>query len=218
MTCEKCGKNFNSDWRAKSTIRKYKNLPRFCSVGCSNSRIQTNEMNESRRDKLKKEPRSQRLNKKICSLCNKEYLGSYYQNYCKSCLHKIRKESGRKGSIAKKIVKRSKNEIYFYNLCKNKFDNVLHNIKMFNGWDADIILPDYKIAILWNGKWHYEKLAKNHSVKQVQNRDKIKVNEIKKLGYIPYIIKDMGKYNPDFVKEQFNKFLSQGEQVFSLAS
>ena len=31
---------------------------------------------------------------------------------------------------------------------------------IFNGWDADIILTDLKIAILWNGKWHYEKLTK----------------------------------------------------------
>ena len=32
-----------------------------------------------------------------------------------------------------------------------------------------------------------------HSFKMVQNRDKIKIHEIEKFGYIPYVIKDMGK-------------------------
>ena len=29
------------------------------------------------------------------------------------------------------------------------------------------------------------------------------VEEIKKMGYEPYIIKDMGSYNPEFVKQEF---------------
>ena len=107
---------------------------------------------------------------------------------------------------AKKRVKRSKNEIYFAELCKEKFTNVLTNKHIFNGWDADVILKNLKIAILWNGKWHYEKITKKHSVKQVQNRDKIKLKEIQKCGYKSYIIKDMGKYNPEFVKKEFEKF------------
>lgn len=45
------------------------------------------------------------------------------------------------------------------------------------------------------------------SLKQIQNRDKIKVSEIKLAGYTPYIIKDLGKYNKKFVEEQFNLFL-----------
>lgn len=105
------------------------------------------------------------------------------------------------------IVNRSKNEVYFFELCKNEFDNVLNNEKIFDGWDADVILTDYKIAILWNGKWHYEKITKEHSLLQVQNRDKIKLKKIKENGYKPYIIKDMGKYNKDFVEEKFYIFL-----------
>jgi hypothetical protein len=82
---------------------------------------------------------------------------------------------------------------------------VLSNEPIFNGWDADIIIEDYKIAVLWNGKWHYEKITKKHSVAQVQNRDKIKIKEIIKTGYTPYIIKDMGRENKEFVIEEFNK-------------
>lgn len=104
------------------------------------------------------------------------------------------------------VVSRSKNEIYFAELCSSEFNKVLTNEKIFNGWDADVILPELKIAILWNGKWHYEKVLEGHKLNQVQNRDKIKLKEIKKMNYIPYIIKDMGGYNKRFVEKEFEKF------------
>ena len=78
---------------------------------------------------------------------------------------------------------------------------------MFNGWDADIILPDYKIAVLYNGPWHYIQISKKVSLSQIQNRDKIKIEEIKKCGYIPYIIKDEGSFNKEFVEKQFEIFV-----------
>jgi hypothetical protein len=103
--------------------------------------------------------------------------------------------------------RRSKNEIYFANLCKAKFGEVKTNEAMFNGWDADVILPQQKIAILWNGVWHRKKITKSHSVKQVKNRDKIKLNEIWKCGYSSYVIEDNGKENKAFVEKEFRKFL-----------
>lgn len=112
-----------------------------------------------------------------------------------------------KSCQTQKETRRSKNEIAFCELCEKYFKNVKHNERIFNGWDADIIIEDYKIAVLWNGKWHYEKITKNHYVEQVQNRDKIKIEEIKKAGYVPYIIKDVGKYNINKVKNEFNLFL-----------
>lgn len=115
--------------------------------------------------------------------------------------------AGLKSCNVQSEIRRSRNEIYFCKLCEDYFNNVRHNEQIFNGWDADIIIDDIKVAILWNGKWHYQKIKHNHSVKQVQNRDKIKLNEIKKLGYVPYIIKDMGRYNKKFVEEKFNEFL-----------
>lgn len=120
----------------------------------------------------------------------------------------IRKKLSNAGIRSAKVQveeRRSKNEKAFCQLCEQEYKNVKHNENIFNGWDADIILEDYKIAILWNGLWHYKQLNKKHSVKQVQNRDQIKIKEIINVGYIPYIIKDVGKYNIDFVKEQFEK-------------
>ena len=105
------------------------------------------------------------------------------------------------------IVRRSKNEIYFAELCIKHFKKVLINKQMFNGWDADVIIEDIKTAVLWNGKWHYEKIMEKHSLKQVQNRDKIKIKEITNANYMPYIIKDMGRYNKEFVEKEFEKFI-----------
>lgn len=108
--------------------------------------------------------------------------------------------------------RRSKNEIYFADLCQGEFDQVLCNERLFvddigNKWDADIILPHLKIAVLWNGIWHYHQISKNQSLLQVQSRDKIKFDVIVKNGYMPYIIKDMGKHNKSFVNSEFEKFI-----------
>jgi type II secretory pathway component PulC len=104
-------------------------------------------------------------------------------------------------------TRRSKNEMYFAELCKLHFSNVETNQPIFNGWDCDVILNDQKIAVMWNGKWHYEKITKQHSVNQVQNRDKIKLNEIIKCGYTPYVIKDRGGEDKLFVESEFKKFV-----------
>ena len=77
---------------------------------------------------------------------------------------------------------------------------------MFNGWDADIIIEDLRVAVLWNGVWHYKKVRNHHSLEQVQARDKIKIDNIQKCDYTPYIIKDLGKYNEEFVRVEFEKF------------
>lgn len=104
------------------------------------------------------------------------------------------------------VKRRSKNEELFYQLCLAEYRVVTHNEPIFDGWDADVLLPEYKVAVLWNGKWHYEKITERHSVKQVQTRDKIKLETIARFGWIAYTIKDMGKYNPSFVRIKFEEF------------
>lgn len=164
--------------------------------------------------------------KHLCKVCSKSYVfgeeGTTRVVCSKECSIELRKnrkkylteetilklrESGKKSAQIQGEKRRSKNEKLFFELCENYFKDVKHNKAMFNGWDADIIIEDIKYAVLWNGKWHYEKITKKHSFKQVQNRDRIKIAEIKKCGYTPYIIKDMGKYKPQFVEEEFNKFI-----------
>jgi hypothetical protein len=139
-----------------------------------------------------------------CKKCNQTFAGKT-ANYCSECIHSVRKQAAIK-SIEKQN-RRSKNEIYFGELCQQQFCDVKFNVAMFNGWDADIILDKFKIAALWNGNWHYQKIYKNISLAQIQARDKIKVKEIINCGYTPYVIEDRGRHKPKFVEQEFDKFL-----------
>ena len=79
-----------------------------------------------------------------------------------------------------KCGKRSKNEIYFANLCSLHY-RILTNVKMFEGWDADIILSDHKIAVMWNGIWHYKKVTRTHNLEAIQRRDALKIFSYQKM-------------------------------------
>ncbi len=143
----------------------------------------------------------------VCEECRITYLKPKYRSGQRFCSLKCLGHFAGKKSAALKTL-RSKNEILFYDLCLPKYPDTIHNQPIFDGWDADVIIPSLKLAILWNGVWHYkDKLSSNHSLKQVQSRDRIKLEKIKEHGYESYVIKDMGKHNPDFVNQEFEKFL-----------
>lgn len=211
VKCERCGKEYTVNEREKLFPQEEKY---FCSRGCANKRV----LSEETKEKIKKTLTKNNTVKLLCKQCNKEFEIPYrkrMQLFCgRSCTilwrnlnEGLAHKAGMSSVTSQSKTRRSKNEIYFAELCKQKFNNVLTNEPMFNGWDADIIIEDIKTAVLWNGKWHYEKITKKHSVEQVQNREKIKIKEIEGRGYKVYIIKDMGKYKKEFVENEFNKFL-----------
>lgn len=149
--------------------------------------------------------------KLVCKNCNTEFECKDKRKKCCSnkCVKLQLSLYGRKGGLksAYSQSRRSKNEIAFAELCVDEFKNVLTNSPIFNGWDADVIIEDLKVAILWNGIWHYKKIREKISLKQIQNRDLIKIEEIKNCGYLPYIIKDLGEHSMEKVNLEFNKFL-----------
>lgn len=207
--CIKCGKIFTV-----KTGRKILYEKTHCSMRCSNSRIRTEEIKNKIASSLTKE--KEQL---PCKGCGQIFIKmKKHRMFCsKSCSAKYNsnlpeaKERNRIRMLKTLSVvnKRSKNEIHFATLCEQHFNTVKLNCAMFNGWDADIVIEDLKVAVMWNGKWHYEKLTKKHSVLQVQNRDKIKLHEIIKSGYTSYVIKDMGKEDKKFVEEQFKIFIHE---------
>ena len=168
--------------------------------------------------------KSRKLKIYKCKNCEKEYTchDSKIRGFCsQQCKEQFKQkprviseetrrklsEAGKRSAAKMSILRRSKNEMYFCELCEKEFKNVGHNEPIFNGWDADVLLHDQKIAVLWNGKWHYvEIMKKKNTLKSIQNRDAIKQKEILASGWKLYIIKDMGKYNPKFVEEQFEEF------------
>ena len=154
----------------------------------------------------------------ICVTCKKEFQPKMsVQKLCsKECVdalwrtdeyRELKRLAGQKGGkiSATLMCKRSKNEIYFSELCAKEFD-ITTNEPYFDGWDADVIIHAEKTAILWNGIWHYKQIIKGRSLKHQQTRDRVKTAIIKKYGYIPYVIKDMGQYNKAFVEQEFEIF------------
>ena len=217
--CLKCGKEYSNE-----VIESHvKYISNYCSRKCANTRIISNKTKSKISNSLKKQIK---YKERICKVCGKHYYhiphtgttnimcskecSNFYKEHRKEFLSEesLQKISagGKRGIASQGDKRRSKNEKEFCLLCEQYFNNVEHNKNIFNGWDADIILYDYKIAVLWNGPWHYKEISHTTTLKQIQNRDKIKINEIKNCNWTPYIIKDFGKHNKDFVQEQFEIF------------
>lgn len=204
----------------------------FCSLSCSSSynnfmRMRSEDVNKKISQTLKIKYNSGELDiEKAYSKCKENSLNRYLQNpkKCKVCGNIIPYDKRNRKTCsehclqvsfqiagmhsAQSRVKRSKNEIQFCSLCEDYFgiNNVLHNEPMFNGWDADIIILPLKIAIMWNGLWHYKQISKSQSLKQVQNRDSIKQKEIMSCGYECYIIQDIKK-SKNKPEKEFEIFL-----------
>lgn len=116
----------------------------------------------------------------------------------KSCSDECLKELLRLGGCkaASNKITRSKQEIELFDLCTTYFTNITHNHQIISGWDADIILNNEKIAVLWNGPWHYKHMTGlKHSLSQVQNRDKIKTRALESIGWIVIVYRD-DEYTP----------------------
>ena len=147
------------------------------------------------------------LNRRKQILCNTICQKGYQRQKAKDGHYKIIGSIGGKISVTKQN-RRSKNEVYFYKLCEEWFGkkHLQSNSQIFNGWDADIVIHSHRIAISWNGVWHYKQICKNTTVESIQKRDDLKEIAIKKYKYDHYVIKDMGGYNRKFVEEQFDLF------------
>lgn len=199
--CLFCNKEFDST----TSVDSAKCCSRSCASKYSHQFVDTNKISESMKRFWKNN--DFQYKKGFCVVCKVPLPIKTYKKCCsEKCYKKRLSECGKKSVFIQKNNRRSKNEIYFSKLCNENFSNVITNEPIFNGWDADVILQNEKVAVLWNGIWHYKKITKKHSVNQVQNRDKIKLNEIVKAGYIPYVVKDLGIENVIFVESEFKKF------------
>lgn len=228
--CKNCGREIEiSEQRHKRSKTKHF----FCSLSCAatyNNKHRKRRTQESRGRTSKSLKNYHNIHKKdkrelkhyTCKVCGKEYVLDdglsrvFCSAECKETYNKNKdkyidkeklREAGLKSSQSQAETRRSRNEIEFYDLCKQHFRDVAHNEQIFNGWDADVIIHDIRYAVLWNGVWHYKQIKRGQSLSQIQTRDEIKLSEIRKCGYTPYVIKDMGKHDKNFVKEEFDRFL-----------
>ena len=188
-----------------------RNRNKFCSSSCScthNNKQRTPEYHKRHGDKIRKlcdtKPKIAkpkvvelpRINK--CSVCNQLFEVKTKHSTKKSCSRDcymvLAQRAGQKAANTRCL--RSKQEIQLYHLCADHYSDVLHNEVIADGWDADIVIPSKKVAILWNGPWHYRQMpVSNHSLAQVQNRDRIKTKLFESLGWKVFVFEDR-HYSP----------------------
>jgi hypothetical protein len=114
-------------------------------------------------------------------------------------------ENGRVGGKKSASIRtlRSKAEIKLFELISSINNDAISNHIIVDGWDADIVVPSTKTAILWNGPWHYKEMnIGSHSLKQVQTRDSIKVKLFTQLGWNVVIYEDR-YYTPESAFEHY---------------
>ena len=137
---------------------------------------------------------------KICTVCGSNHIRSG-KSCSKECMTILLSISGRRAAANR--CKRSKDEIKLFELISSVIPALSNHI-IKDGWDADIFIPSANIAIMWNGPWHYKEMNfGNHSLKQVQNRDKIKISLFESIG-IKVITYEDRHFTPD---SAFNSFL-----------
>jgi hypothetical protein len=142
---------------------------------------------------------------RYCNICGVQ-IYSRTAKYCDGCRPIAQQNAGIKAASSRNALRRSKNEMLFASLCEQNGFNITTNQNIFGRWDSDVQLLDYKIAVHWNGVWHYKPCGGRHSLKQVQNRDKFKYDAVIKCGWENYIIRDDGSFDETFVKSEFAKF------------
>lgn len=171
----------------------------YCSRSCANTRVHTNATRIAIAATLKGKVNAMKGQEfpytriSQCTICGKFFGCMKNKRVPSTCSPECKQLSlsraGKKSAASR--ITRSVDEIALYNLCASHFTHVTHNEPIFNGWDADIIIHDVNIAILWNGPWHYQHMVGlKHSLDQVRNRDRIKLQEIAKLGWTALVFED----------------------------
>ncbi len=183
VNCQNCNVDFK-----KSYAKIKKSINHFCSHSCAATinnpnrttlnRIASNETKQKISESLKKFNKEKIKKIQLCIACKKEFKGK--RKTCSSeCLSILRVENGKiAGKISQlKRPRRSLGEILFYDLCVDYFGikNVLSNERIFkdkngNYWDSDIIILNKRLAICYNGIWHYQKVCESHNLKQTQSQ------------------------------------------------
>lgn len=233
INCAFCSKEFKATSDQIYSLRKGKSVNLFCSRSCSASfnnskRIRSDESKHRTSETLKLKNTGIRIRSpQYCVVCCKEMypvnrLGKpVVRNTCGNidCLNQRRKEASSRGgrktaSLPWASRTRSKNERYLASLLSSIFPNALFNKRMFGEYDSDIILPDQKIAVHWNGPFHYKPLLGNDHLDKIQKRDALRYAAIASEGFYNYIIDDSGNtgFNRLKVEAEFNLLLKYIEE------
>ena len=230
LTCANCNVDFSTT-QSDFNQRSKKSSKLCCSKLCAN-KINTYRSQEAKNKisaSLKKayDKKLQKAEHKVlsrgcykiahikntCIVCSKEFFRNRDKKTCSNeCYFIVRQNAGKKGGSKTSSLEfhkrnRSSNEKMFFAKIKEIYPDAIANKRLFDGWDADVIIPSQKLAIHWNGVWHYKSVMGNELLERVQQKDKLRYEAIEKHGYKNYIIQDMGPMNSNKVEKEYVDFL-----------
>lgn len=110
----------------------------------------------------------------------------------------------------------SKPENIFYNIINQRLNTkvIHHDLDLMPPFEIDITIPEYKIAICWDGIGHFQPIFGEKIFKQVVYRDRQKRKYFKKIGWKCFSIKDLqNHYKMDFIEEQFDRLLNEFQEL-----
>lgn len=215
--CEGCGADFRL---LDGVIRKF--CTKSCSVRKSSSlRVPSDDHRKNTSESLRRFHAERASLKpvfeKSCVTCGTTFKPRKRsnQNCSPTCVLASRMEGMRRGGLlsASRRVLRSKDEIALYDLCLARWSSTTSNEVLKDGWDADIVIRERMTCILWNGPWHYRQLAMpNHSLSQVQTRDRIKIDLLTGMGWRVLVFEDRD-YTPESAFELLSYLLNNNASI-----
>ncbi len=181
--CEHCGCDHPGDFATG----------RFCRVGCSRA-FATAAKRAETSAKTSATIRRKHTRKIECLGCGVSFRAPRKRSkYCsRACTPQRNKRPeayaamGRAGAAAQ--GRRSRGEILFYDLCADRGWRLTHNDPAFDGYDADILIHDHKVAIHYDGPCHRRVIFTGQSLPQIQTRDRRKRAIISRHGWRNFTI------------------------------
>jgi hypothetical protein len=111
----------------------------------------------------------------------------------------------------KKNKRRSKSEVRLCKLLTKKYPQlqiIANDHKICNGLELDIVIPELKLAIEWNGPIHRKPIYGKLKFQEIKTNDKTKKKIISSSDYMLIIVNDMDSKKPLQYSKQVYDFVN----------
>ena len=176
-------------------IKKRKNSFFFCSHACRASfyNLKRGPMSKKQKEKISNSLRGYQQKWRLLIPRKRYYcrtclclisIGFTHAKYCKKCLKKIHVNKAL--AINKSLHRRSKEEDTIYQAIIKKYPTlkiIPNDTTIIGDQEVDIAIHDYKLAIEYNGVFHYQPILGEKFLQRYKSLDLRKNKKLKELGW-----------------------------------